>query len=54
MYRDGSIDSPSEQLDELKRWAVDLLPVFRGALEPRIKALNLDAVTAASTEEVAS
>ena len=42
MHRGGYIDSPEEQLDELKRWAVDLLPVFRNALEPRIKALNLD------------
>ena len=53
VHRDGSIDSPNEQLDQLKRWAVDLLPVFRGAFETRIKALNLDAVAAASAEDIA-
>ena len=41
VHRDGSIQSSDDHLDELKRWAVAFLPAFRGALEPRIKALNL-------------
>ena len=53
VHRDGSIDAPNEQLDELKRWAVRLLPVFRSALEPRIRALNLDAVPDSPSEGIA-
>ena len=52
VYRDGSIDAPAQQLDELKRWAIDFFPVFRAAFAPRIAALALDAL-AATTEEAA-
>ena len=48
-YKAGTITSPQEQLEEFKSWAVDLLPKFRRAFEPRIRALNLDAL--AATEE---
>ena len=52
-YQDGSIDSPSDRLEELKRWAVDLFPKFRAAFGPRIQKLDLDAMTdeAATNEE---
>ncbi len=51
--RPGSIDSPEDQLEEFKRWAVDLLPRFRDAFAPRIAALDLDALAAdaAANEE---
>ena len=42
VYREGSIDSPDDHLDEIQRWAVNLLPKFRGTLEPRVRALDLD------------
>lgn len=49
--RPGSIkDSSDEELDELKRWAVDLLPRFRDAFQPRIAALDLDALAAEAFE----
>ncbi len=50
--RSGSVELPDEELDELKQWAVDLLPKFRAAFAPRIAALDLDA-PAATTEEAA-
>ena len=50
--RPGSIDSPEDHLEELKQWAVDLLPRFRDAFALRIAALDLDAL-AATTEEAA-
>ena len=49
--RPGSINSANHELEEFKQWAVDLLPKFRAAFEPRIKALDLDALTAATNEE---
>ena len=50
-YRNGNIESSTaEQLDELKRWAVDLLPRFRDAFAPRIAALDLDALAAEAYE----
>ncbi len=53
--RQGTIDSPPDDLEEFKQWAVDLLPRFRDAFEPRIAALDLDALTAeAATEEEAT
>ena len=53
--RPGSIDAPEDRLEELKRWATDLLPRFRNAFAPRIAALDLDAlaVEAATDEEAA-
>ena len=48
---EGNIDSPPERLEEFQQWAVDLLPKFRSAFEPRIAALGLDAL--AATEEAA-
>ena len=54
IYRKGSIESPDDHLDELRRWAVDLLPKFRNTFESRIKALDLDALTAAATTEEAA
>lgn len=53
--RDGSIESSDGDLEDLKTWAVDLLPRFRDAFEPRIAALDLDALTAeAATNEEAA
>ena len=54
-YQHGSIQSSEGDLEDLKQWAVDLLPKFRAAFEPRIKALDLDAlaVEAATNEEAA-
>ena len=54
IYRKGSIESPDDHLDELRLWAVDLLPKFRNTFESRIKALDLDALTAAATTEEAA
>ena len=53
--RPGTIDSPPEDLEEFKKWAVELLPKFRSAFEPRIAALDLEALTteAAANEEAA-
>lgn len=51
VYRDGSIDSPAQQLDQLRHWAVDLLPKFRNAFAPRITALDLDALVADATTD---
>ena len=49
--RPGSIeDSSDEELDELKRWAVDMLPRFRAVFAPRIAALDLDALMAEAYE----
>jgi len=51
VYRSGNIESSTaEQLDELKEWAVDLLPRFRAVFEPRIRALDLDALAAEAFE----
>ncbi len=52
--RPGTINSSPEELEEFKQWAVDLLPRFRDAFEPRIATLDLDALTAeaATNEEV--
>ena len=44
-YRNGGIDAPDHQLDELKRWAVGFLPKFRDAFAPPIQKLDLDALT---------
>ncbi|MCY4616060.1 MAG: DUF4268 domain-containing protein [Chloroflexi bacterium] len=52
-YQDGSIDSSSERLEELTSWAAELFPMFRAAFEPRIKALDLDALLTATNEEAA-
>lgn len=55
--RPGTLGSAAqEERDEFKRWAVDLLPKFRAAFEPRITALDLDALTleATTNEEVTS
>ena len=49
--RPGSIKYSDEQLDELKRWAVDLLPKFRDAFAPRIAALDLDALAREAGED---
>ncbi len=51
--RPGTIGSPPEELEEFKQWAVELLPRFHSAFEPRIRALDLEAL-AATTEEAAS
>ena len=43
VYRDGDIElSPQDRLDELLRWSVDFLPVFRSTFEGRLGSLNLD------------
>ena len=49
--RPGSIKDSAEQLDELKRWAVDLLPRFRDAFAPHVAALDLDTLAAEAYEE---
>ena len=49
-YRDGGIDSSEAVLEAHKRWAVDLLPRFRDAFQPRIAALDLDALAAEAFE----
>lgn len=49
-YMHGSIGSPDGYLEDLKRWAVDLLPRFRDAFAPRINALDLDALAATNGE----
>ena len=48
--RPGSITDSDEHLNELKSWAVDLLPRFRDAFAPRIAALDLDALAAEAYE----
>ena len=48
--RPGTIGSPHDDLDEFKQWAVHLLPRFRSAFEPRIRALELDETAVATTE----
>ena len=53
-YRDHGIDAPSDVIEESKQWAVDLLPKFRAAFEPRIKALDLDALAADYANEEAA
>lgn len=50
-YRDGSIQSPDDHLDELKQWVVTLLPKFRDVFGPRLKARDLDTSTSVKTEE---
>ena len=45
-HMEGSIDSPSDRLDELTNWAVDLFSKFRAAFAPRVQKLDLDALTA--------
>ena len=40
--RPGTIDSSSEELNDLKQWAVELLPKFRDVFAPRIQALDLE------------
>ena len=49
--RPGTIDSPPEEREEFKQWAVDLLPRFLSAFEPRIRELDLDELAAATTEQ---
>ena len=51
LRRSGVIESSDEQLDELKRWAVDLLPRFRDAFAPRIAAIDLDALAREAGED---
>ena len=48
--RPGTIKSPVDEIEEFKRWAVDLLPRFRDAFQPRIAALDLDALAAEAFE----
>ena len=48
--RSGSIKNSPDELDELKHWAVDLLPRFRDAFQSRIAALDLDALAAEAFE----
>ena len=50
LSRPGTIKSPVDEIEEFKRWAVDLLPRFRDAFEPRIAALDLDALAAEAYE----
>lgn len=49
--RPGTIDSPQEELEEFKQWAVDLLPKFLSAFEPRIRALDMNALTVEATTD---
>ena len=51
LSRPGDINSPPDELEEFKQWAVDLLPKFHAAFQPRIAALDLDALAAAGGEE---
>ena len=48
--RPGTIKSPADELEELKRWAVDLLPKFHAVFQPRIATLDLDALAAEAFE----
>ena len=50
-HRDGHVESAEAVLEAHKRWAVDLLPRFRDAFEPRIVALDLDALVAEAYAE---
>ena len=49
-HRGGRVESAEAVLEAHKRWAVDLLPRFRDAFEPRIAALDLDALMAEAYE----
>ena len=50
-HRDGHVESAESVLEAHKRWAVDLLPRFRDAFEPRIAALDLDTLADEAYEE---
>lgn len=41
-YRDGDVESEAEQLEELRNWAVELLPRFRDAFFPHVRAIDFD------------
>ena len=42
-HRNGGIDSPPDELDDFKDWAVDRLLKFRQIFSPRLQALDLEA-----------
>ncbi len=50
VVRDGSIDSPVDELDEFKDWAVDMLLAFRSVFTPRLSSLRLETAATSNSE----